>query len=158
MGVPYLLIQGKRSELTGGGLVRSAGGWVALSALRGETARLKGDERILGDSDFVDAVLKAADEQFERRYRLNAEGFNLEQVAERVAMVMGIPIEHVWEKNRRSQVVAARSLLCFWANTELGMSMTDIARHLGLTQPAVSIAAQRGEKIAREKGYRLVVG
>jgi hypothetical protein len=152
------VLQGKRSELTGGGLVRSAGGWVALSALRGETARLKGDERILGDSNFVDAVLKAADEQFERRYRLNAEGFNLEQVAERVAMVMGIPIEHVWEKNRRSQVVAARSLLCFWATSELGMSMTDIARHLGLTQPAVSIAARRGEKIAREKGYRLVVG
>jgi hypothetical protein len=152
------VLQGKRSELTGGGLVRSAGGWVALSALRGETARLKGDERILGDSNFVDAVLKAADEQLERRYRLNAEGFSLEQVAERVATVMGIPIEHVWEKNRRPQVVAARSLLCFWATSELGMSMTDIARHLGLTQPAVSIAARRGEKIAREKGYRLVAG
>jgi predicted transcriptional regulator len=55
-------------------------------------------------------------------------------------------------------VVAARSLLCFWVNTELGMSMTDIAKRLGLTQPAVSIAVRRGEKIAREKGYRLVVG
>ncbi len=152
------VLQGKRPELTGGGLVRSAGGWAALSALRGETVRLKGDERILGDSDFVDTVLKEANEQLERRYRLKTEGFSLEQVAERVAMVMGIPTERVWEKNRRPQVVAARSLLCFWANTELGMSMTDLAKRLDLTQPAVSIAARRGETIAREKGYRLVVG
>ena len=153
-GVP----QGRRPELSGGGLVRSAGGWKALSALRGEAVRLKGDERILGDSDFVDAVLKAADEQLERRYRLKAEGFNLDQVAGRVAEVLGIPVERVWEKNRRPQVVAARSLLCFWANTELGMSMTDLAGHLGLTQPAVSIAARRGEKIAREKGCKSVAG
>jgi hypothetical protein len=152
------IAQGRRPELTGGGLVRSAGGWAALSALKGEAVRLKGDERILGDSDFVDAVLKAADEQLERRYRLKAEGFNLDQVAGRVAEVLGIPVERVWEKNRRPQVVAARSLLCFWANTELGMSMTALAALLGLTQPAVSIAARRGEKIAKEMDCQLVIG
>jgi putative transposase len=153
-GVP----QGRRPELSGGGLVRSAGGWKALSALRGESVRLKGDERILGDSDFVEAVLKVADEQLERRYRLKAEGFNLEQVAGRVAEVLDIPLERVWEQNRRPQVVEARSLLCFWASTELGMSMTELAGRLGLTQPAVSIAARRGEKMAREKGCKLVAG
>ena len=41
--------------------------------------RIKGDERILGDSDFVEAVLREADEQLERHYRLKAEGFGLEQ-------------------------------------------------------------------------------
>jgi hypothetical protein len=125
--------------------------------LRGEDLRLKGDERILGDSDFVEAVLKAAGEQLERRYRLKAEGFNLEQVAGRVAEVLDIPAERVWEKSRRPQVVAARSLLCFWANSELGISMTDLSRRLGLTQPAVSIAARRGEKIAKEMDYQLVI-
>ena len=55
--------------------------------------RIKGDERILGDSDFVEAVLREADEQLERRYRLKVEGFGLEQVAERVAQVMRIPAE-----------------------------------------------------------------
>ena len=73
-----------------------------------------------------------------------------------MAEVLDIPVERVWEKNRRPQVVAARSLLCFWANTELGMSMTALARRLDLTQPAVSIAARRGEKIAREMGCQLV--
>ncbi len=35
---------------------------------------LKGDERILGDSDFVEKFLSQASEQMERRYRLKAEG------------------------------------------------------------------------------------
>jgi REP element-mobilizing transposase RayT len=152
------VVQGRRPELTGGGLVRSIGGWAALRALRSETVRVKGDERILGDTDFVEAVLKEADEQLERRYRLKAEGFGLERVAERVAQVMSIPVELVWEKSRRPQVVDARSLFCFWASKELGISMTDLAKRLNLTQPAVSIAARRGERLARENQYVLIDG
>ena len=33
------ILQGRRPELTGGGLLRSVGGWAALSALRGEAVR-----------------------------------------------------------------------------------------------------------------------
>ena len=149
------VLQGRRPELTGGGLLRSIGGWVALSALRGEAVRVKGDERILGDSDFVEAVLKEADEQLERRYRLQAEGFDLERVARRVAAVMNISVELVWERSRRPQVVDARDLLCYWGCKELVISKTDLARRLSLTQPAVSIAVRRGEKIARENRYQL---
>jgi putative transposase len=148
--------QGHRPELVGGGLIRSVGGWAALRDLRDEAVRVKGDERILGDSDFVEAVLKEADEQLERRYRLKAEGFDLEQVAERVAAVMDIPLELVWEKSRRPVVVEARDLLCYWASKELVMSKTDLAKRLNLTQPAVSIAVRRGEKIARESQYELI--
>ena len=147
--------QGHRHELVGGGLIRSVGGWAALRDIRDEAVRVKGDERILGDSDFVEAVLKEADEQLERRYRLKAEGFDLEQVAERVAAVMNIPLEIVWEKSRRPMVVEARDLLCYWASKELVMSKTDLAKRLNLTQPAVSIAVRRGEKIARESQYEL---
>ncbi len=148
--------QGRRHELTGGGLVRSLGGWTAFRALRGGSVRVKGDERILGDSDFVEAVLKEADEQLERRYRLKAEGFDLDQVALRVAQVMSIPVELVWEKSRRPQVVDARSLLCFWASKELGISMTDLAKRLNLTQPAISIATRRGERITKENQFKLI--
>ncbi|UCE51306.1 MAG: transposase [Desulfobacterales bacterium] len=149
-------LQGRRPELTGGGLVRSIGGWTALRALRSGKVRIKGDERILGDSDFVEAVLKEADEQLERRYRLKAEGYEFEQVAERVAQVLDMPLELIWEKSRRPQVVDARSLLCYWGSKELGMSMTDLAKRLHLTQPAISIAVRRGEKISRENQYKLI--
>jgi hypothetical protein len=49
---------GRRPELTGGGLVRSAWGWQSLASTRRFGDYRKGDERILGDSDFVDEVLK----------------------------------------------------------------------------------------------------
>ena len=36
---------GRRSDLTGVGLVRSGGGWSALRAMRNGESRMKGDER-----------------------------------------------------------------------------------------------------------------
>jgi hypothetical protein len=50
--------QGRRAELTGGGLVRSLGGWTMIKKLRLKSQdRIKGDERILGDGEFVTALL-----------------------------------------------------------------------------------------------------
>ena len=60
--------QGQRPELVGGGLLRSVGGWSVLTSMRRMNLHLKGDERILGDSDFVEAVLSRASEQMEDRY------------------------------------------------------------------------------------------
>jgi REP element-mobilizing transposase RayT len=147
--------QGRRPELTGGGLLRSLGGWAALNALKSSSDRVKSDERILGDSDFVNTVLREADESLEHRYKLKVTGYDIDRVAQRVAEVLDIPVDLVWERSRRPVVVQARSLLCHWASMELGMNMTEIAGRLGLGQPAVSIAARRGEKLAEENGYRL---
>ncbi len=36
------------------------------------------------------------------------------------------------------------------------MTMTALAKRLGISQPAVSTAVRRGEKIAAENGYRLL--
>lgn len=147
---------GKRPELTGGGLVRSAGGWLALVGLRAAKLRIASDERILGDSDFVEAVLKTANEQLEKRYQLKAKGFDLPQVAEKVAELMNLPVEMVWEKSRRPQVVKARDLICYWANLELGISITALAKQFGRSQSTVSVAVRRGEKLAKENQYTLM--
>jgi hypothetical protein len=148
--------QGRKPELTGGGLLRSVGGWAALASRRKGSDWFKSDERILGDSDFVTMVLRHADEQMQTRCRLTSEGFGLDDIAQRVAKVMGLPLEVVWESSRRRQTVRARSLLCYWASRELGLSMTEIGKRLGLTQPAVSIAASRGKEIAGQAGYLLM--
>jgi REP element-mobilizing transposase RayT len=50
------IVQGRRPELVGGGLVRSAGGWSALKTMRQLGFQQKADERILGDGDFVRQV------------------------------------------------------------------------------------------------------
>jgi putative transposase len=43
------IADGKRAELSAGGLIRSVGGWAAAKALRKANALQKGSERILGD-------------------------------------------------------------------------------------------------------------
>jgi putative transposase len=47
---------GRRLELTGGGLIRSLGGWSTVKSMRRLREHVKSDERILGDSDFVQSV------------------------------------------------------------------------------------------------------
>lgn len=148
--------QGSRPELTGGGLIRSSGGWTALKECRKAGIRLKGDERILGDSDFVESVLKSAKETFENKYELKAKGYDFNRVIERVAELLGLEPVQVTALDKSPQTVRARSLLCYWTHRELGMNTIEIANILKMSQPAISRSSRRGEKIAREKGFELI--
>jgi len=148
--------QGRRPNLVGGGLIRSIGGWQALKALNRADTHLKSDERILGDSDFVEEVLKKAQEKREGKYQLEAEGYGIDQVAERVAVLLGVECEQVWKKGKHPKTVKARSLLCYWAVRELGISATELARRIGITQPAISQSVKRGETIAKENGFEII--
>lgn len=146
---------GKRQDLTGGGLVRSVGGWPALKSLRKSSAFQKGDERILGDGEFVEKVLFQAGEAFERKYRLKAKGVDVGRIAERVTDIMGMAPEAVWASGKQPKIVQARSLLCYWATSELGISQAWLSRKLGLSQPAVSLSVSRGRRIALENHYEI---
>ena len=61
----------------------------------------------------------------------------------------------IYAKGRRKIQVAARSLLCYWVVREQGLTATELAKRLGMTQPAVSYAVIRGEQIAKERNYNL---
>jgi REP element-mobilizing transposase RayT len=147
--------QGKRSDLVGGGLIRSAGGWSAIKALRRIGAYQKGDERILGDSDFVKKVLAQVRENFERKYHLKSNGFNFEKVLGRVAELLDLKPEQVLAVGKYKKTVAARSLLCFWATSELGISQSELGQKLKISQPAVSLSVKRGEQLVIRHNYSL---
>jgi len=151
------LDQGRRDELVGGGLIRSLGGWSEVKSLRLKgQAQIMSDERILGDSEFVDSVLSQANERYERRYELKDRGYNLNRIAKRVAELSGMEEHEVFSKGRQHRKVKARSLLCFWAVRELGMSLTDLARDLEMSTPGVEFAVERGEAIAHDNKYQLM--
>jgi len=120
----------------------------ALKGLRKIKAYMKGDERILGDSDFVETVLKACQDKFDRKYLLKSGGHDFYTVVDRVAKVLGINRSEVLSSGRQPHKVQARSLLCFWASRELGMSMVQLSKRLKISQPTASQSATRGEKIA----------
>jgi len=148
--------RGRRRELVGGGLVRSLGGWAEAEKLRlkGQD-HIKSDERILGDSDFVDVVLAQAEEPYTRQCALRRRGYDLEKIAERVAGIYGIKVGEVFARGRQQQRVSARSLFCFWAVRDLGNSLASLAMRLEISPAGVGYAVQRGEAIAQEKGYQL---
>ena len=62
---------------------------------------------------------------------------------------------YIFSRGRQSRRVDARSLLCYWAVRELGMTLTELARVLAMSPSAVSYAVERGEIIARDNNYQL---
>jgi len=89
--------QGRKPELIGGGLIRSLGGWKEVKKLGlNKQDRIKGDERILGDSDFVMEVLAEADEGYDRRYRLKSLGYDISRVERKVIELFDIEKENLY--------------------------------------------------------------
>ena len=148
--------QGRRPELVGGGLIRSLGGWDEVKKLRrtGQD-RMKGDERILGESDFVDEVLLKAEDEYRREYDLKRRGYDLKMVVRRVAEIYGMEEDELFSPGRQKRRSEARSVLLYWAIRELGLSGTYMARQLEMSQPGIVYAVKRGERVAKAKGYRL---
>jgi chromosomal replication initiation ATPase DnaA len=96
-----------------------------------------------------------AKEHLEKRYRLQAQGYDLDKVTMQVSSELGIGVEQVWAPGKHPQAVKARSLLCYWAVRKLGFSATELSKKLGISQPAVSLAVKRGEKIAQTEQLEL---
>jgi putative transposase len=151
------LEQGRREELTGGGLIRSLGGWseVRKHGLKGRD-HIKSDERILGESDFVADVLSEAEEALERKYELKSLGYDLDRVEARVAEIYEMEVGEIYLKGKQRKRVKARSLFCYWAVRELDFSLTELAKRFDISIPAVSYSVERGEMIAGENNYQLI--
>jgi putative transposase len=147
----------RRPQLVGGGLIRSLGGWAEVKKMRlSGQDRLRGDERILGKSDFVAGVLSQAEEKYSRQYELKRLGYDFQHFEQRVAELYGIDREELYLKGRQKTRAEATSLLLYWAVRELGMRRTSLAKRFEMNQPGVVYAVNKGEEIAKEKDYRLL--
>ena len=151
------LRQGRRPELVGGGLIRSLGGWAEVKKIRQKGMdRLKGDQRILGDLEFVRSILDSADDHLERFYELKGLGVNQDYLTQRVAKLYGIDPGDIFIKSRRKLLTEARGVFCYWAVRELGHSLSQTAEFLSMTPAGVGYAIGRGESIVKQHGYRLI--
>ena len=136
-------------------MIRSQGGWAAIKSLKKAGSHLKSDERILGDSAFVEKVLAQSQEAAERRSVLQSKGLSMDDIADRVAHLLGMDPNEVWLPGKYRRQVRARSLLCYFAVREYGFNMTTLAKRLGISTAAVSKAVQRGADIAGKNGYAI---
>jgi putative transposase len=144
--------RGRRPDLVGGGMVRSIGGWSALKALRTRGIRVKGDERILGSSEFVERVLDQAEEEMEKEARYQARGLDIESVLRRTVAYYGVSLEEVRSTSKAAESARARAVFCYVAVRKLKVSCVSVARLLGISPSAVSKAIRRGRSIVDRSG------
>ena len=74
-----------------------------------------------------------------------------------MAELFKLKSSELWMPGKHRQRVRARSLLCYWANRELGISMAKLSRRLNVSVMAVSYAVRRGEKIAGEYSFEKLI-
>jgi hypothetical protein len=134
---------GRRPELTGGGLIRSAGGWRAIREAYEAGIRLTSDERILGSSSFVEKTLAYAGEDYDRRMRLKASGIDLDLVMDVVATHLGVDKAELCGTSRRHEICRARALISYLAVRELRISGAEVARRMNTDRSSVSRALGR---------------
>ena len=147
---------GKRDDLTGGGLKRSAGGWEGISILKQSKQYWRGDERILGNGDFVNEVLKAADERIKKKEELLSKGWNIERLAKKVYTEFGITEKELRSRSRTGVLPSARSVLCYLGTNQLSITGVELARYLEISRPAVSYLTKRGEIYLKENNNFLI--
>ena len=73
-----------------------------------------------------------------------------------MANLLGLDQEIVTRQGRYPDTVKARSVLCYWAARELGISTLELSKRLGISQPTASQSVKRGEKIVKEKDLKLM--
>ncbi len=91
-----------------------------------------------------------------RKYRLKTDGYDFKWLVKRVARQLGLRPQEVLAPGKYPQNVKARSLLCYWATRELGMTTIELSKKLKLSQPTISQSVKRGQKIAQELGLCLL--
>ena len=87
---------GRRDELTGGGLIRSLGRWAQVISARRHGDRELSDERILGSGEFVEQVIKEADD----RLSLQLEGVERKKKVEEIVIAQ-YPVEEKKKKLKK---------------------------------------------------------
>ena len=134
-------------------MLRSYGGWGGVKEQLRQGIRIKGDERILGSSDFVMQVLKGANERLKQITALESMGIDIETILGKVASQYGINVECLKSGVRIRSIVKARSVVCYAAVRHLGQSCEEVAKRLHISPSAVCKAVSRGQNILHQKEF-----
>ncbi|HAN05384.1 MAG TPA: transposase [Elusimicrobia bacterium] len=133
----------RKLNFPGGGRARGAGGERSDLEVFRPGGKVLSDQRILGRTDFVAAVLKAADQALERDKKNGAE------VLAEVESESGIAKEDILRHSHQRGPARARAVYCYRCVTEAGVTGRELARELGLSSGAVSKLVTKGGAIRK---------
>jgi putative transposase len=127
----------RESELSGGGLVRSLGGWSNVKSMRNEGLQESGDERILGSGEFVKSLLAEVESVVGQQF---ASGERLDLVRQDIAEACasaGVSLAFFRSGSRSGSLPQLRKTLAMKFTSEYGLTLAETARQLGVTTNAV---------------------
>jgi len=134
---------GERPDLTGGGLIRSMGGWSVVKAMRKAGEKQKADERILGSSTFVSKVLGQAEEKVKYQLsHLDLEKTVKEEISD-LCNQEGVTVKLLQSASRRPPLPQLRKSLARKLVNAYGISLAETARQLGVSTSGVSQMLRR---------------
>ncbi len=145
--------QAGSKELTGGGLIRSQGGWSQVLASRRRGQKEEFDERILGGGDFVRRVLKEAEDRQLRQLKSRRAGRTIQAIIEEECRKAEISSAELMGGSKRRKVSEARSAIAIRSRDELGLSSAEIARHAGVNTSSITRAIERVEKPQNDRKH-----
>ncbi len=143
---------GTATDLDGGGLRRSAGGWQRLRQLTAGRERWRFDERVLGRSAFVAQVLATMPPAAGRPQR-PAPPLVVQDLCTRVGTRCGVAAAEICSASLRRPAVAARALVCHLAVSHYGLSLTATAMGLTISKQSVLRGVAAGEHVLAVKGW-----
>ena len=138
--------QGRIKELTGGGLLRSQGGWSQVQSMQRRGQKEDFDERILGGRDFVHAIMKEAGGNQLRQVKAKELGKTIHEIIEEECKKQGISVIELQTGGKRRAVSDTRARIAVRGRVELGLTAAAIARHVGVNTSAVTRAIERMER------------
>jgi len=147
---------GRRPELMGGGLLRSAGGWAAVRELRRGREGYAADERILGGTEFVETLRREQEKEEVRRARARHRKLDLPTLIQKVARIGHVMPEALVGGGRRRDVCRAREGLAYLWVEVLGRSGHQLAQEVRIRPESVYKGARRGQR--KRERWRHVVG
>lgn len=132
--------QGRREDLRGGGLVRSAGSVEEVARRRRPEDREAADERVLGSGEFVEAVWEAAEAGIPRAA---AAWKGWEEILSEVAATARLEPTRILGGSRERQVSRARRRFLLRCLLEAGVSMAQLGRLCGINEVSVARAIEK---------------
>lgn len=128
------------ADLSGGGLLRSlCGVRNSLPGLR-PGRKERSDPRILGEGDFVEAILRAANENLEIPMK------SREELLKAVERSTGVPRKEILRPSHRWAPAHARALYCYLCKEKGGVSGSELGMQLKIGQSAVSRLVAKGRE------------
>ncbi|VAX36656.1 hypothetical protein MNBD_UNCLBAC01-1200 [hydrothermal vent metagenome] len=132
-------------HLTGGGLIRSSGGWNEVIR-RGGEEREVGDERVLGSGDFVTNVLQ----QCEQADVMSNEFQSIEEMVQKIEKYYDLE-QGLLRELKTKKYREARSVFLYAAVKRMGLTVKQAGVELKIKDSSASAGVQKGMMIEKKK-------